>query len=53
MFEYFTRHLIETIVLCFVVIGLAAYIWDVIPGIIKLLAVVLIVVGFVSIVREK
>ena len=53
MFERFTKHAIEMFVLCFIIIGLAGYLWDIIPGIIKIIAVVLIITGFVSMLKGK
>lgn len=37
--EHFTRKMINTILLCMLAIGVAAVIWDALPGIIKILTV--------------
>lgn len=53
MFERFTRHAIEMIVLCFIVLVIAIGIWKAIPGIIKIAAVVLVIAGFISMLKGK
>lgn len=50
--ERFTRRMINTILLCLLAIGTAAAIWDALPGIIKILAVVGIVFGFLGFFKD-
>lgn len=53
MYERFTKRFIEIFVLCFIVIGAAKLLWDIIPTLIKILAIILIVVGVISIFKNK
>lgn len=53
MFERFTRHAIEMLILCAIVVGLAVMLWNAIPGIIKIIVIALIVGGFISMLKGK
>lgn len=53
MYERFTKRFIEIFVLCFIIIGFAKFLWDITPLIIKILAIILIVTGFISILKNK
>ena len=47
--ERFTRKMINTILLCMLAIGVAAVIWDALPGLIKVIAIVAVVIGFINV----
>ena len=51
--EWITRKIIWTIVIVIIVLGLAVTIWNAIPTIIKVLAVILIVGGFFKTLSSK
>jgi len=53
MFERFTKNAIDMLVLCLIVIGIAAALWNAIPGIIKILAVILVITGFIAMLKGK
>lgn len=47
MFEWFSYRLIFTIVICFIILGLAISLWELIPGFLKGIAVIGIIAIFV------
>ena len=51
--ERFTRRMINTILLCLLAIGTAATIWDALPGLIKVVAIVAVVVGFINVLGKS
>lgn len=50
--EWFTRRLIWTLAAAFIAVGIAVAIWEAIPGIIKVLAIIAIVCGFTGIMKK-
>ena len=50
--EWFTQRMITAIFLGLIAIGIAVAIWQALPGIIKILAVVGIITGFVKIIKN-
>ena len=53
MHDYWTRKIINTILLCLFVIGIALVIWEAIPTIIKILAVIGVIGYFLKIITSK
>ncbi len=52
MFEGCTARMIAYIVIALIVLSAAVVIWEAIPGIIKVIAVIAIVVGFINMMRK-
>lgn len=47
MFEWFSYRLILMIVICFIMLGLAIFLWELIPGFIKVIAIIGIISIFI------
>lgn len=52
MFEGCTARLIATIFIGLILIGAIVAIWEAIPGIIKIIAVIAVVIGFYNIIKK-
>ena len=52
MFEWFTGRLIMYIFLALIAIGAAVAIWEAIPGIIKVIAVIGVIVVFINTMKK-
>ena len=50
--ERFTRKMINTILLCLFAIGTAAAIWDALPGLVKILVIGGVVLGFLKLFQD-
>lgn len=50
--EWLTRRIIWTLLAVLVVVGIVVVIWEAIPGIIKVLAIIGIVCGFTGIMKK-
>ena len=52
LFEHFTQKIITYIVLGLILMGIAVVLWNAIPGFIKVIAVIAIVIGFFNILKD-
>lgn len=48
MFEWFSYRLIFTIIICFIILGLAISLWELIPGFLKVIAIIGIISMFIK-----
>lgn len=48
MFEWFSYRLIFTIVICFIILGLAISLWELIPGFLKVITIIGIISMFIK-----